>query len=151
MKWINALGLLMQFIAFWLAAPELLGKETLQRFELGLRKFISYIPILILMMVVLGFAISVSIWGTIKGLNASEQGVTENEMINYYIILGVCFAIYGVFLFFFKKIRNWLEVKLAQPLISGLIVNNHIRSTSLILGAILFTIGFLLQLGAVLF
>ena len=28
MKWVNAIGLLLQFIAFWLAAPELLFQVT---------------------------------------------------------------------------------------------------------------------------
>lgn len=146
MKWINALGLLLQFISFWFAAPELLGVNTLKRFEISLRKFVAALPLIILLCVVLIYAISLSALGILKGIKASEEGIAKNEMTEVYLIMGGCFLVYFVFLIFFKRIKNWLDLHLAQPLVSGLINNNKARSSALIVGAVLFTIGFLLQM-----
>jgi hypothetical protein len=146
MKWINALGLLLQFISFWFAAPELLGVNTLKRFESTLRKFVASLPLIILLAFILVYAVSMSVLGIMKGLKASEVGLEKNEMLQVYTIMGICLILYFVFLFFFKRIKNWLDIHLAQPLVSGLINNNKTRSSALIVGAILFTIGFLLQL-----
>ena len=146
MKWINAFGLLLQFVSFWFAAPELLGVNTLKRFEAGLRKFVSSLPLILMMVVVLGFAISLSVMGILKGVEGGEGGLTKPEMIQFIIVLIVCMIFYAVFMFFFKRIKTWLDLHLAQPLITGLINNNKARSSALIVGAALFTLGFLLQL-----
>lgn len=151
MKWINALGLIIQFISFWLAAPELLGRQTLERFENGLRKFVAALPVVIIGVFAIGYGLTFGIMGMLKGLKASETGVTNTEMSNYYIVLGICSVIYLIFMLFYKRIRSWLEINFAGPLTNALIRNNESRKNALVAGAVLFTVGFLMQLAVILF
>ena len=150
MKWINALGLLLQFIAFWFAAPELLGKNTLKRFENGLQKTISRLPMIILLILILGVSIGYSVYGIYTGLKASEGGITQGEMTRYYVFLGLSFMVYFIFMIFNKKVVKMLDTYLAQPLMHKLIHKSEIRKNALIVGAILFTLGFLIQITLVL-
>lgn len=150
MKWVNVIGLILQFAAFWFAAPELLGAKTLKRFEIGLTRLLSSIPLIILMIGCVGYGLSFAIAGVLKGMKGAEEGLSESEFYSFIITLGIGTLVYIVFMFFFNRIKAWLEKRIAEPLISGLISNNHIRSTALIIGAVLFTVGFILQLGVVL-
>ncbi|HEY9116114.1 MAG TPA: hypothetical protein VIN10_15560 [Bacteroidales bacterium] len=145
MKWLNAIGIIFQFVAFWFAAPELLGSSTLKRFENGLRKLISLIPMVILLIVVAGFGLGMGLMGILKGIKGTSQGLEKGEFINYLVVLSISMLLYVVFMIFFKRIKNWLDVKIAQPLLVKLINNNQTRSTALIVGAILFTAGFICQ------
>lgn len=145
MKWLNALGLLLQFLSFWFAAPELLGTSALQRFEEALRKFLAIIPLLILMMVVFGYGIGFSIMGITKGLQAAETGMEPSEMYGYMAVLLFGTIVYFIFMYYYKAIKKWLDLNIAKPLSEKLVHNNETRSTALAIGAVLFTIGFLLQ------
>lgn len=145
MKWVNAIGLLLQFIAFWLAAPELLGEPTLRRFEKGLKKFVTLLPMIIIWVVILGYGITSLILSLMKGLDAAKNGTTESDMNAFYIKLAVVSGLYFIFIAFYKRIKIGLETKLAQPLVEKLINNTETRKQALILGAVLFSVGFLLQ------
>jgi len=150
MKWITATGLILQFFAFWFAAPELLGASTLKRFEKGLRKLIALIPLVFMTLVILGYGLTFFISGIVKAVKSQTEGIEEGELFEFFITLGVASILYFIFIFYYKKIKAWLETKVAQPLIYNLIENNHIRSISLVIGAVLFTLGFVLQIIAVL-
>ncbi len=145
MKWINAVGLLLQFIAFWLAAPELLGEPTLRRFEKGLKKLVTQLPIIVIWLIVLGYGITSTLFSVMKGLDAAKNGTTIGSMTSFYITLGIFSGVYFIFIAFYKRIKKWLETKLAQPLVEKLINNTETRKQSLILGAVLFSVGFMLQ------
>ncbi len=145
MKWVNAIGLLLQFIAFWLAAPELLGELTLRRFEKGLKKLVTLLPMIIIWVVILGYGVTSLILSLLKGFDAAKNGTTAESLTLFYIKLGVATIAYFVFMFFYKRIKKGLETKLAQPLVEKLINNTETRKQSLILGAILFSLGFMLQ------
>jgi hypothetical protein len=145
MKWLNALGMILQFISFWFAAPELLGVSTLKRFEKGLQKFISIIPMILLMIIIAGFGIGLGLMGFLKGLKGASQGLEEGEFFRYLAILGGVSIVYVIFVIRFKRIERWLEMKLAKPLTERLINSNHTRTNALIIGALLFTIGFVCQ------
>jgi hypothetical protein len=146
MKWLNIIGLTFQFLAFWFAAPELLGESTLLRFQSSLKKFISVLPLLIILFVVLGYGLTFSILGVLKGIEASETGIEESSMYRYFLVMGVCTLLYFLFLAFYKKIKTALETKLAAPLVNRLIENSQARSSALVIGAVLFSLGFVLQL-----
>jgi hypothetical protein len=150
MKWINAIGLILQFFSFWLAAPELLGRQTLERFELQLRKLVASLPVIIIGMITVGYGLTFGIAGVMRGLEASEKGITEEEMNRFFIIMGVFTFLYFLFILFYKKIRAWMEVKFAAPLTEALIRNNESRKNALVAGAVLFTVGFLIQLVVIL-
>jgi len=150
MKWINASGLILQFLAFWFAAPELLGESTLKRFESGLRKFIGRIPILLFMLGVMAYAFLFAVIGFMKGLDAAKHGIEEAEMYRFFWVLGTASLLYFISILFYKRILSWLDRKLALPLTDKLIHNNHTRKLALLIGAVLFSLGFALQLFAVL-
>ena len=44
MKWLNLLSVVLQFLAFWLVAPEFIGEEGLKKFEDLILKFVDQIP-----------------------------------------------------------------------------------------------------------
>ena len=144
-KWLNILGLVLQFIAFWLAAPELLGVEALKRFETGLVKIISQLPGLLFGF--LGFSLGMGLG--IYGFYAGMQGNREKVFSSMYLMAGVM-AVYVLFMvFFYKRLQVYLQRNVAEPLIEKLINNNQTRKAALVLGALFFTVGFLAQLVAV--
>lgn len=145
MRWVNAIGLLLQFVAFWLAAPELLGEPTLRRFEKGLKKLVTQLPIIIIWIVIIGFGVTSLVLSLMKGLDAARNGITENEMNTFYIKLAIVSGLYFIFIAFYKRIKKGLKTKLAQPLVEKLINNTETRKQFLILGAVLFSLGFMLQ------
>lgn len=151
MKWLAIIGLTFQFLAFWFAAPELLGESTLLRFQSSLKRLISVLPLLIILIVVLGYGLTFSVLGVLKGLQASETGIEESSMYRYFLIMGICTVVYFIFLAYYKKIKLGLETKLAAPLVNRLINNSQARSSALVIGAVLFTTGFLCQLVALIF
>ena len=151
MKWVNAIGLLLQFIAFWLAAPELLGEPTLRRFEKGLKKLVTQLPMIIIWLVILGYGLTSLILSLVKGLDAAKNGTSTESMTTFYITLGIASGLYFIFMIFYKRIKKALETKLAQPLVEKLINNTETRKQSLILGAILFSVGFFMQFIVVIF
>lgn len=151
MKWLNAFGLLLQFLSFWFAAPELLGDSFLKRMQGGLKTFITKFSLVILLIVVLGYGLTFSFLGIIKGMKASENPISQNEMIQYYIVFGFATIAYMIFILNYKKIKTWLDVRVAGPLIEKLILNPDLRKNALISGAILFTLGFLIQFAIIIF
>ncbi len=149
MKWINALGLILQFLAFWFAAPELLGASTMARLEKGLTKFFSKLP-LIFILLLIGFYVGFYVIGAmVKGIKAGSEGIEKAEIMQFYIELGIASTLYFLLIAFYKKINAWLYNKMAVPLILRLIHENETRRIALFIGAILFSIGFLMQLGVI--
>lgn len=142
----NALGLILQFASFWLAAPELLGRQTLERFENGLRKFAAALPMILMMLFIMGYGLTFGIMGVVKGMKASESGISSSEMNEYYITIGISSVAYMIFMIYYKRIQKWIELKFAAPLTNAIIRNNESRKNALITGSILFTVGFMMQL-----
>jgi hypothetical protein len=145
MKWINAVGMLLEFISFWFAAPELLGESSLKRFEKGLKNLISIIPILIIFLVISAYGLTFAITGIVGGLKASSEGANPGEMSSFFTVIAICTFLYMILMIFYKKIKLFLEIHLSQKLYQKLINNSEIRKSALIIGGILFSIGFLCQ------
>lgn len=151
MKWVNLFGLILQFAAFWFAAPELLGKSTLERFEIGLKRLVSAIPMIVIMLIILVYTATTAGYGIYKGMKGASEGLEEGEMVNYFITMGMAFTVYFIFIFLSKRIQFWLAKRVADPLIDRLINQGETRKQALIIGAVLFTLGFLLQSVSILF
>jgi Zn-dependent protease with chaperone function len=150
-KWINIIGLCLQFVAFWLAAPELLGESTLKRFEKGLEKLVSSIPLILLLLVMLVYG-SYFFYNAIIGISEGQNtGLEEHEIISYFVQLVLFSIFYLVFVMLYKRISKWLMTHVSEPLIHKLINNNESRKNALIVGAIVFSLGFFLQLTAAIF
>jgi len=145
MKWLNALGMLFEFLSFWLAAPEILGNNGLNRLKHVLTMLITNLSVIVISLIVLGYGLGFTLTGIIQGLNASEFGATKAELIRYYLILFAGTALYFIFILRYRKIKAWIDTKIAVPLIENLINNDTLRKKSLVAGATLFTFGFLIQ------
>ncbi len=150
MKWLSAFGLICQFVAFWFAAPELLGESTLTRMQHGIRKLVTWIPIIITLLIILSYGVT---FIGISGYNTYQMyknGEPVIDMYRYFIYMGIFTTLYMLFIFRYKKIRSYLENRVAIPLTDRLLNSNETRKNALIIGALLFTIGFVLQLVVVL-
>ncbi|HMT30478.1 MAG TPA: hypothetical protein PKD91_14480 [Bacteroidia bacterium] len=145
MKWINALGLLLQFISFWLAAPEILGEKALIRISSGLKKLVSNLSMAIVLLIILGYGLTFSIGGIMKGLEASRSGSSIQNDSNFLISMGIATFLYFIFIFRYKKIRLFIDTKISGPLIEMFVKDEQIRKNSLWTGAVLFTTGFIIQ------
>lgn len=147
MKWINIIGLCLQFFAFWFAAPELLGKEAMQRFQAGLIKIIGQLPAIFFGAFGILAGGGMAYFGVRSGMEASA-GSSMNPLITMGFILGFSILYLLYIILFRKRTQRFIENKFATPLIEKLIINNEARQSALIIGAVLFTVGFFLQLTA---
>ena len=146
MKWLNILGMLLQFLSFWCAAPELLGESTMRRLETGMTRFVARIPVILVFGAMLVYALGMGLFGLVEGLRASRGQQVPLDMRSYYVFLGAAMVIYFAFMLAHKRIIAWLETRLAGPLVHKLVSNPDARRNALVLGAVLLTTGFLMQL-----
>lgn len=130
-KILSILGISFQFFSFWLAAPEILGPEWLQKTEVLLKRLISQIPNYIIL-IVGGF------------LGAFFAMSKQN-----YIIVILLIVVFLLITIFRKKLERYLERKISEPLLNNLIISQNLRFTLLKIAAALFTLGFLLQVWAI--
>ncbi len=126
-KILNLLALFFQFLAFWLAAPEILGAEWIEKTESFSRSVIKKIPSVIL-----------AISGILAGV------ITAHSIENIYFVLPVFIGL-ALFMKFSKNIEDYLDLKISKPLLSKLIIDQNFRFTLLKIAALFFTIGFLIQ------
>ncbi len=150
MKLLTAIGLICQFVAFWFAAPELLGESALKRMQSGIQKLVTWIPIIVSLLIILGYGLT---FITISAYNAYQMSKTGEVVIDptkYFVAMAIFTTLYIVFIIKYKKIKSYLENKVAIPLTHKLLNSNETRKNALIIGALLFTIGFVAQFVAVL-
>jgi hypothetical protein len=146
MKWLNILGMVLQFVSFWCAAPELLGETTLRRLEAGMTRLVARIPVIMVFGGMLVYAGGMGLFGLVEGLRASRGESLLMDQNTYYLFLGFAMVAYALFMVFHARILGWLERRLAQPLVHKLVASADARRNALVLGAVLLTTGFLLQL-----
>ena len=60
--------------------------------------------------------------------------------------MAIATILYFILVFKYKKFISWIDLKYAKPITEALINNNQSRKNALIVGAIIFTVGFLMQL-----
>jgi len=144
MKWINIIGLCLQFVAFWFAAPELLGENTLKRMEESLKKMVTKLPLFIISFIAITLGATMMAVGIKKGMNGA---LNKADLNNYFISIGVGFGLYLAFIILWeKKIQPYVANRVAKPLLEKLISKSESRKSALVIGAICFSIGFVLQL-----
>jgi hypothetical protein len=129
-KALSILSITLQFVSFWLAAPEILGREWLKRTEGFIRGGIMFIPSILLGIV--GMAIGYLFMEGIDNLNLK--------------LLIPTILVFIITIIFSKKLKSWLDKKISVPILNKLIINDSFRFTLLKLGAFLFTLGFFLQI-----
>lgn len=129
-KILTLIGLILQFISFWLAAPEILGPDWIVKTEDFFRKLIRKIPTVVL-----------SFLGAIIGVI-----FYQSMRLDTILILVMICIIFILLLIFHKRIEYFLDHKISNPLIQKLIISNNFRFTLLKFAAIFFTIGFIIQI-----
>jgi hypothetical protein len=145
LKWLNIIGMVLQFISFWCAAPELIGQSTLKQMEKGMIRFVARLPAFMVFGGMLAYALAAGLFGVHEGMTAARGGEPLLNMSTYFLLLGVAMILYFLFVVFYKRILFFLERHLAQPLVHSLVADGDVRRKALILGAILLTSGFILQ------
>ncbi|MFV0158842.1 hypothetical protein OBK24_10305 [Empedobacter falsenii] len=85
-KTLTILGLVLQFLAFWMAAPEILGADWLRKTEDLIRKMIRQIPQLIL-----------AVFGMFMGM------MFYHSISSLFVFISVLIII-GFMLLFYKKL-----------------------------------------------
>jgi hypothetical protein len=128
MKWINVLGMTLQFVSFWFAAPEILGEEKLKHYEDKIKYYISNLPTLL-------FGVpAIVLIGILLSSSEADKGEIPAPLI--FVILAIVFR---------SKLKARFEAKLIQPLLDRLIESEDKRQDYLRLAAIFFTSGFLMS------
>ena len=133
MDWIKIASIAsisLQFISFWFAAPEVLGSEWLQKAEAIIRKGIKTIPgfLMLIIGVVVGFLIPKSL-----------------SDFNLKLIIPLA-CIFLLVVVFSKRMQKILDEKISVPLLNKLIINQSFRFSLLKTAALLFTLGFIIQI-----
>lgn len=198
MEWVNRLGLVLEFLSFWFAAPEILGEERLraleQRIEQGLkvsRSGVLWVGLMAIAPFVLLAAVPLRLWNRIRShykrepwwriFGLSDEGqeveaVAVAGLAGWFLL--ICLALSSAVLTlagavgwlpvdwrFMLKVTLALSVpvlagavgesvlflligRIIEPLLRTLADDARIRQRSLAVGAVLFVIGFLLQLVA---
>lgn len=146
LQWLNILGMVLQFLSFWCAAPELMGDATMQRLETTMTRFVARIPVILVFGGMMTYTLVVAGFGIYEGVSAGHGGTAVMDMGNYALMLGAACAAYLLFMLLHERILRYLEERLAQPLVRHMVTNADARRNGLLLGAILLTTGFLMQL-----
>jgi hypothetical protein len=128
---LNRVALVLGFLSFWLAAPELIGEERLKAWEARLASGLLKLPvalngaIAIITFLLVGFFI----WRL-----AQSHSFSRSEPPFVLVV-----ALDAMFVFL------WLSEKLLKKFVSVMATKSGVRQASLIVGAALFTASFLLQ------
>ena len=205
--WVNRVGILLEFLSFWLAAPEILGEERLRKLERRVERGIMKLPMMLLMAVALVLAVVImktttqylpdywEFWKAlagnrtlrvvilIVGIEVTALGLATAfdwmlsvakepkprflrivmlTLLTLFVAamwlwtgwesaVGMVAGLAGAGLMFAVAtgvtILEWeLRKRVALPFVLKLADDQRIRQRSLAVGAVLFVVGFLLQL-----
>ena len=141
MTWLNRVGLLLNFISFWLVAPEVLGEHRLkmirQVFVVGLKSIpvFFYIVAASLFYSILAIVSIVPLWMFYPQL-------LENKFVGFSIM--ILATLLGAFLSL--KLSSLLKDKFIKPILNKLADDEKLRRRLLLFGTLMFTLGFLCQM-----
>jgi hypothetical protein len=135
MQWIDRVGLVVNFLAFCLAAPELLGEERLKAWGRQLERW-SMAIVLMVWFLLLSF-----LWVGFSDLIPDEvvEMMPTIWLVSTTAVLSVVSALPLI-------IPGGVHKRIVQPMMRQLAEDGHARQRFFVAGAILFVLGFLLQL-----
>lgn len=123
----------------------------MKRLEIGMTRFVSRIPVIIVFGGMMVYTLVAAGFGIIEGISAGRGEEPMVDLPTYAVLLGAACVAYAIFLLFHKRLLRWLESRLAEPIVHRLVASADARRKALVLGAVLLTSGFVLQLMAALF
>jgi hypothetical protein len=139
-EWVNRIGLLFDFISFWLVAPEILGEERLRKLENiienGIRGCGAISTLLATgLLIVLGSYLLGSI---------SAQTNKFNNLMSYVLFCPGLFLL----LFLINLVRTTADNiiwRTAKRVLNLLADDSQIRQRSLTVGVVIYILGFIIQ------
>jgi hypothetical protein len=133
--WLNRFGLLLGFLSFWFAAPEFIGEERLRSWEQSLARGLFKLPkasqwffALIILAAIVDYTINFFRWFLVQPLTRLPD-VPQSWILVIALTSGTMLL---------------AQVSI-EPIVSRLANDSRVRQSALLLGAVLFTISFLLQ------
>jgi hypothetical protein len=145
--WLNRSGLILDFTAFWFAAPEFIGESRLKSWERMLAAVIKRTPTVVKAIVQgLGLVMCVlSIWGPNLRITRFIFGSSGHavQKLTWWQVLTHMWP-------FCISLAIWLSLNAfwkyaIPPILSKLAKDNNARKSSFFFGAVLFMIGTILQ------
>ncbi len=137
MQWIDRVGLLLNFLAFCFAAPELLGEQRLKAWRRQLERWSMAIVILV------WFLLLSFLWVGFSDLIPDEMVdmMPTIWLISTTTVLSVASALPLI-------VPGGVLSRIVRPMMQQLADDAQARQRSLAAGAILFVLGFVSQLAA---
>ena len=130
MEWVNRVGIVLEFLSFWFAAPEILGEERLRKLERRVEKGVIVLPeVLFVVGVAVMFLIIIPL--------------TLNERISWSVATLMIVVVSVLVLLLLPLAMQGVVI---PPLLRILADDERIRQRSLAVGAVLFVVGILLEL-----
>jgi hypothetical protein len=134
--WFNRVGLVLGYGSFFLAAPEIIGEERLGRLEgflvSGLRKFRKVLDVAIMPVLVVSLLVY-PLWKL-----GHHQSFRDSQPDFIVWAIDIAFPLL------------WLSDRLLKMYVSLVSKKEGARQIALLLGAVLFTVSFILQFAATL-
>jgi hypothetical protein len=130
----NRVGLVLGFVSFWLAAPELIGEERLKVWEKRLVSGLLKLPLVfnVVITVITFLLVGFFVWRLAHG-----RGLFHSDPpFVLVVVLDVAFVL--------LSLSEWL----LRKFVSIMAGDKGIRQGSLVVAAALFTVSFLLQFAA---
>ena len=151
-KELEILALVLQFISFWFAAPEIVGERILKKLEAwfvnGIKIIVNIIIGSFFLFIVYRSYVSGKVLGRWMGKQSPVFAVVICSVILATILIIIIFR--KRLMAADKKFTNITYQRVVRPFFDMLIKKEDLRLRSLALGAILFTIGFALQIFVIL-
>jgi hypothetical protein len=144
-KWLNLIGLVLEFASFWFAAPELIGSERMRALEGRLRAVVARLPPLLFALLGVGMAIFGAAFGATV---ARDPGLLERAPATVPVYFGGVALLTAALAIFQRRITRAVEQRVVAPLLRWLIDDEGARARALAIAAVLMTAGFTLQLAA---
>ena len=180
--WVNRVGIALEFLSFWFAAPEILGKRRLRAMERKVERVIRALPLALLMLFFWTAMVVLTVWfgilwgwrmllvalAVVLAIGAVLKIMLRQALLDLVLLEWELVMMVGVFwklivespwssvtllllLVFMMATGGMMLVhiygpKVVQPLLRLLADDARIRQRSLAVGAVLFVVGFLLQL-----
>jgi len=130
MEWVNRVGIVLEFLSFWFAAPEILGEERLRKLERRVEKGVIVLPeVLFVVGVAVMFLIIIPL--------------TLNERISWSVATLMIVVVSVLVLLLLPLAMQGVVI---PPLLRILADDERIRQRSRAVGAVLFVVGILLEL-----
>lgn len=138
--------MLLQYVAFFFAVPELLGDSRLKLLNKWITNIVFYIPKITIAVLSTFVGILMGIWGSYIGVNNNYLYV---KLFYSVVILSVVLVI--ILSIFQKKIIAFLNNRIAIPLATKLTENSDYRLAALKYAALLYSLGLLILIFTIIY